>query len=120
MFGLDVGTDLGALLGCSLESFSLSRHQAQLHLNSLKRIRISVESSFAVIDADATTRVYEHVPDAAAALAALLDIEIVDALVPTFEMVVLRFATGTSIEIYDSTEHYESYQIHFGDRVLVV
>ena len=120
MFGLAVGTDLSALRGCTLESFSLSQHQVQLRFDSLNRISVSVEANFAVIDADATACLYEHVPDAAAALAALLDVQIVDALVATPGTVTLRFATGTTIEIYDSSQHYESYQIYIGDRVIVV
>ena len=48
MFGLQVGTDVGALIGCSLESIELTEHQVQLRLDSLNGITLSIESDFSI------------------------------------------------------------------------
>ena len=46
MFGLEVGTDVSALSGCSLESIDLTEHQVQLRLDTINGITLSIESDF--------------------------------------------------------------------------
>ncbi|WP_459182081.1 DUF6188 family protein [Streptomyces sp.] len=120
MFGLDVDTDLAAFQGCELESFSVSAHQVQLRCNSLRNVGVSIEGDFAVIPAGGPTVMYRRPPDAAGALAGLLGAEIAKALVTSPGTVSIRFSDGTVIEIYDSEEHYESYQINIGERLILV
>lgn len=120
MYGLDVGTDVSALVGCYLESIDLTRHQLQLRLDSLNGIRLSIESDFAVTTANGQMKRYDRPPDAAQALADLLEVTVVEAEVASPGTLTLRWADGSVLEVFDSNEHYESYQIYLGERLIVV
>jgi hypothetical protein len=120
MYGLDVGTDLTPLTGCSLQSIDLTLHQLQLRLDSLNGISLSIESDFSIGQAGGAASTYERPPEAAQALAVLLGVEVVDAQVTAPGTLTIRWANGSVLQVFDSNEHYESYQIHLGERLIVV
>jgi hypothetical protein len=120
MYGLDVGTDLTPLTGCSLESIDMTLHQLQLRLDSLNGIRLSIESDFSIGPSGGAARTYDRPPEAAQALADLLGVEVVAAEVTEPGTVTLRWADGSALQVFDSNEHYESYQIYLGERLIVV
>lgn len=120
MFGLEVGTDLSALEGCVLESISISRHQVQLRLDSLRNLAVAVEGDFSVAAPDGEVVVYVNPADAAQALAGRLGAEVVAAVVKAPGTLTLRFGDGSTFEAFDSEDSYESYQIRLGERLIVV
>ena len=120
MYGLAVGTDVSALAGCILESIDLTLHQIQLRLDSRRGVVLSIESEFSVTPAAGETVRFDRPPDAAAAIAARLGVEVLDAEVSCPGTLTLRLSDGSMLEVYDSNERYESYQIHLGERLIVV
>lgn len=120
MFGLEVGTDLSALEGCVLESISISRHQVQLRLDSLRNLAVAVEGDFSVAAPDGEVVVYVNPADAAQALAGRLGAEVVAAAVEAPGTLTLRLGDGSTFEAFDSEDSYESYQIRLGERLIVV
>ena len=48
MNGLDVGTDVSALIGCTFQSLDLTPHQVQLRFDHRKPILLSIESKFSI------------------------------------------------------------------------
>jgi hypothetical protein len=56
----------------------------------------------------------------AAALLPLLGHDVTDASVPTDGTVQVIFDDGSVVDVLDSEADYESYQVHLGDRLLVV
>lgn len=120
MYGLDVGTDLTPLTGCTLESIELTRHQLQLRLDSLNGISLSIESDFSIRRVGGAAVTYGRPPDAAQPLAGLLGVKVVNADVTVPGTVTLSWADGSVLQVFDSNEHYESYQISLGERLIVV
>jgi hypothetical protein len=120
VFGLDIDTDVSALSGCRLESIDLTEHQVQLRLDSLNGIRLSIESAFAITPGGGDRSLYERPRDAAQALADRLGVGVVDARVADPGTLTLRWDDGSVLEIFDSNAHCESYQIHLGERLIVV
>lgn len=120
MFGLEVGTDVGALAGCTLESIDLTQHQVQLRLDSLRGFVVSIECEFALTPPDGVTVRYERPADAAQDLANRLGVKVQRAEVLTPGTLTVQLADGAILEVFDSNEHYESYQIHLGERLIVV
>lgn len=120
MFGLKVGTDVGALKGCSLESIDLTEHQVQLGLDSLTGITLSIESEFSITGSGGEARRYGQPRDAAQALADRLGVVVTEAGVAAPGTLTLCWADGSVLEVFDSNENFESYQIHLGERLIVV
>jgi len=120
MFGLEVGTDVSALSGCSLESIDLTEHQVQLRLDSLIGITLSIESDFSITPGGGKATRYDRPRDAAQALADRLGVVVTEAGVAEPGTLRLHWADGSLLEGFDSNKHYESYQIHMGERLIVV
>ncbi len=120
MYGLEIGTDVDALNGCTIESITISPHQVQLHLDSSRNIGVSVEGSFAVAGAGEDLVIHDSPPAAAQVLAARIGAEVVSALVESPGALTLRLGDGSTIEIYDSEDRYESYQINIGEQLIIV
>lgn len=120
MYGLNVGTDLTPLMGCTLESLDLTEHQVQLRLDSLRGISLSIESDFSVKSAEGKASTYDGGREAAQVLANLLGERVEEAQVTAPGTLTLRWSNGSVLEVFDSNEHYESYQIYLGERLIVV
>jgi hypothetical protein len=120
MFGLEVGTDVSALSGCSLESVDLTEHQVQLRLDELHGITVSIESDFSITPRGGEASRYHRPRDAAQALADRLGVVVTEAAVLEPGTLTLHWEDGSVLEVFDSSEHYESFQIHLGERLIVV
>ena len=120
MFGLDVDTDVSGLAGCRLESIDLTEHQVQLRLDSRNGITLSIESAFAIAPGGGDRSMFDRPRDGAQALADRLGVEVVEARVTQPGTLTLRWDDGSILEVFDSNEHYESYQIQLGERLIVV
>ena len=120
MYGLPEATDLSDIVGCRLESVSVGLHQVNLGLDGLHNVAITVEGDFAVAQPGGDGVRYSSAPEGAVALISLLGAEIVVALVSWPGTTAITFDNGAVVEVYDSEAHYESYQIHIGQRLIVV
>lgn len=120
MYGLAKDTDLAAFVGCELEVVSIGLHQVNLIFDGLRQIGISIEGGYAVSDSHGEQTRYSAARDGASSLAALLGVKVEDARVEAHGTTALLFADGSAITVYDSESHYESYQIHIGERLIVV
>lgn len=117
MYGLSPETDLSFWAGAELVQVAVGRFQVQLHFHG--RIALSIESTYRVgTDADAKT--FADPPDGAMALIALLG-ETVAAAIPVGDGTLrLAFGGGSVVEVLDSSDEFESYQITHGADVFVV
>lgn len=118
MYGLAVGTDVSGLRGRAVEQIALGQYQAQVRLSG--GAGVYVEGDFSVTDADGRRRDFTDVPDAAAALAGLLGCDVDEAEVASPGVLTLVFSNGARMDVHDSNDRYESYQIAIGDQLIVV
>ncbi|MBO3100622.1 DUF6188 family protein [Cellulomonas fengjieae] len=118
MHGLDVGTDISGLRGCTLEQVALGEHQVQLRLSN--DASISIEGEFSVTSTGEVAITYSRPRDAAQILADKLGLDIAAADVFEPGVLTVEFTDGSRLCAYDSSDHYESYQICIGGRLIVV
>lgn len=120
VFGLPEETNLSEFVGCHLEVVSVSLHQIKLGFDGLRNLGISVEGDYSVLRSGGDEALYSAAPEGADALIALVGAEVVAAVVTEPGTTTIKFVGGAAVAIYDSEAHYESYQIHIGERLIVV
>ncbi len=124
MYGLPVGETFRFFVGLTLSSFSLSRHQINLiFANSLvvsESTTISIEGRLGVQLGGQEERTFDELPRAAYLLAELLDRAVIDVTTDKLGTLALSLDAESILRVYDSSEHYESYQIHHRERTFVV
>ncbi len=118
MYGLPNDLDLSFLVGVTLLQVCVGANEVILHFDG--EVSITIESRFRVRGTNGHDAVFEDKPSSAASLAELLSDSIVDCLGHQDGTLRLSFAKGGLLEVYDSLEHYESYQIQHGQDIHVV
>jgi hypothetical protein len=119
MYGLPPDIDLTFFHGRALQQVCIGLHEAILRLDG--DIELTVQTDIGHRSAiGEITAVYKTIVPAAGALSRLLGASVVGAHAEPPGTLVLRFDTAESIEIYDSSAEYESYQIKCGDKLTVV
>jgi hypothetical protein len=120
MHGLETGTSLGELVGGMVSFVGFGQHQVQIALSGTTDCLISVEGDYRVGDTAGRLKTYRDAVAGAAALLSLLGHIVQSATVPDAGTVRIDFDDGSVIELVDSSSQYESYQLHLGDRLIVV
>ena len=116
MFGLPESFDSSFLVGHTLLQACIGQNEVILRFDG--ELEISVEGHFSV-RSGGESRLFESSVDGGIASLDFLYQPIVGASGTVDGTLNLEFPTG-SIELYDSSAHYESYQIQHGSRVYVV
>ncbi|MCE9593014.1 MAG: DUF6188 family protein [Planctomycetes bacterium] len=93
-------------------------NEAILHFDP--DISLTIESTFRVRTESGRDEVFEEHPPAALALVSLLSDSISDVVGLPEGTLRLSFARGGALEVFDSSQHYESYQIRHGKVIHVV
>jgi hypothetical protein len=120
MNGLSPETDVNALKGCTLTFVGFGQHQVQLAFYGDLHCAISIEGNYVVTPAGRDSSTFSEAVAGAAALLPLLGHDVTYASVPTDGTVQVIFDDGSVVDVLDSEADYESYQVHLGDRLLVV
>jgi Family of unknown function (DUF6188) len=119
VYGLPDDFALPSFSGASLIQIAIGQHQVQLNFDGNNR-SISIESRYAVEAPGRSREVFTGMPAGAAQLAALLGDQVDDVTGAPDGTLKLIFTTGATVIIFDDSTRYESYQIHDGDRLIVV
>jgi len=120
MHGLPVTTDLGELEGCDLTFVGFGQYQLQLGFSGDPDCGLSVEGDYLLSTSDGSATTFSTAVSGASGLLRLLGTRVVSADVPEDGTVRIAFADGTRLEVLDSSERYESYQLNLGRRLIVV
>ena len=118
MYGLPKNTDLSFLLGKELQSVSIARHSLVINFDDDERITITSECTYQPNKGD--TVQFENYPASASLICKLLGSSIVGARGAEDGSLALEFSNGDTFRIHDDSIQYESYQIKFGSRLIVV
>lgn len=118
MHGLPADLDLTFLQGIVLLQVCTGANEVILNFDG--DVSIAVESKCRVRDASGRETAFNHPRSSSAALTELLSDVVTEALGSTDGTLRLAFSRGAIVEIYDSNEHYESYQIRHGSRTYAV
>jgi Family of unknown function (DUF6188) len=118
MYGLSAEHDLSFLMGSTLLQVCIGENEAILRFNN--EISITIESKFLVQDSSGLKTTFDDARSAAGPLVKLLSDTITKVLGQRDGTLRLCFTRGDILEIYDSFESYESYQIQHGTDVYVV
>jgi hypothetical protein len=92
----------------------------ELILNFDDYVSITVTSRIGLTGILASHDTYEDFSKAAPAVVALLNDVVVAAEGDSAGTLTLTFRSGIKLEFYDTSDHYESYLVKNGDKVIVV
>lgn len=120
MYGLSPDTDLSPLSDCTLTFVGFSQYQLQLAFSGGESCGISIEGDYTVTAPERGPNTFSEAVAGAAALLPLLGHTVTIADVPSDGTLRVTFDDGSVVEALDSQAHHESYQVTFGDRLLVV
>jgi cytoskeletal protein RodZ len=118
MYGLPANLDLSFLHGRVL--LQLCVGQNEVILNFDQDVSITVTSSIAFTFADGTYRHYTDWKEAAHTASALLGHQITSAKRKDGGTLCVKFDVDWWIEVFDDSQHYESYSIQNGRQLIVV
>jgi cytoskeletal protein RodZ len=118
MYGLPANIDLSFLHGRVL--LQLCVGQNEMILNFDEDVSITVESSIAFTFADGTYRHYTDWKEASHTAGALLGHQITSAKRKYGGTLCVKFDVDWWIEVFDDSQHYESYSIQNGSQLIVV
>ena len=119
MYGLPDDFTLPSFSGARLVQVAIGQHQVQLNFDGTNR-SVSIESRYAIAEPGRARQEFTDMPAGAAQLAALVGAYLDDVSGASDGTLMLSFATGAQVVIFDDDARYESYQIHDGDRLIVV
>jgi hypothetical protein len=122
MYGLPHNVDWAPFEGATLIQVCFGEFQVQLAFQPAdnEHLSISVESGYAVITASGEGVRDRGLLGGATGLLSLLGANVVGAAGTPEGALVVRFADGRSIEIYEDPDPYESYQLFIGGRHVIV
>jgi hypothetical protein len=116
--GLPEDETFDFLAGRVLEQVCFGQFQTQLRFD--ESVRVAVEGDIVVRQPGLDSIEVEDGRDIAAPLLALLGQAVSRVRVPDSNNLLIEFNWGTSVCFIDSEEHYESFQVHVGDRTIVI
>lgn len=123
MYGLSADVDLSFLVGRELHQVCIGRHQAILYFPdpTAGDVSISIETDIGhKSKIGELTALYKTIIPAAPTLVSLMNCIIVKAFAAPPGTLVLVFSNDEVLEVYDTSLEYESYQISYGGKVIVV
>lgn len=118
MHGLPKNMDLSFIENKNVEQVCIGEHQIILHFDEY--LSISIETSIYVSNDGNKPIEFAKLPEAAPVLCTLLGRCVRKAIGSPDGTLDLEFENGTRVVIHDDNERYESYQIKYGDKEIVV
>lgn len=119
MYGLPADVDLSFLVGAEVIQVCIGSQQAQIHFFP-EGISIFVETDITFRGPAGQVSRYESIPESGPSLITLLHDVVKEARAETPRTLRLEFASGAVLQIEDTSEQYESFQIKHGDLLIVV
>ena len=113
MYGVPPDLALERLIGQEFNFIGLGRFQIQFHISSL--VSVHVEARWELRDSSGTLldSEQEHTERDAFRIHRIIDIPITRFTLDPPRSFTLFFESGHSLTIYDESEQYESFSIHF-------
>lgn len=117
MHGIPENTDLAPLVGAILEQLCIGLNEIILRFGD--SLSLTVEGQLRLESNEVVWQGNTY-REAANAFAALLGVAIVRSWIVDSKTLSIEFSNGTVVTVFDSKTRYESFQLHIGDRVVVV
>jgi hypothetical protein len=119
MYGLPDDLDLSFFVGTTLIQLGMGEHQIAFALHP--DVGLSVESTMRLTNPEGeTVTIDEDYRVTAGVLLPLISHDVQRATRTASGALRLEWSNGAALEIDDDSEHYESYTINHGDRLIVI
>ncbi len=118
MYGLPENTDLGFLKEQVLRQVCVGANEVILRFAD--DISITCQTDIGHKKAGVCTALYRDMITCGAMLVNFLHTSIINASAESPGTLVLKFSNDEALEIYDTSQEYESYQITYGNKTIVV
>ncbi|WP_263352641.1 hypothetical protein [Acidicapsa acidisoli] len=116
MHGLSPDTDVSFFVGQTLIQACFGPHDLILNFQGDTLATVSIWSSIGCVDGDGACKKSEDFREEADFLLKLLNVAIVSSQMSAGSVLCLGFENGTQLEIYDDSDQYESYSIHYAGK----
>jgi hypothetical protein len=117
MNGLPTDLDLTPFLGAEVLQVCIGRHQLQIHLH--ERIQVAVEGGCILRGASQPAMRIEQYGESASSLCRLIGAEVRSASRTDDGGLLLQLSNDLEFQALNDSKQFESFQIHFGDKVYV-
>jgi hypothetical protein len=118
MYGLAENTDLSFLKGKQLLQVCIGCNEVILHFD--RDLSINAQTDIGHSSGKVLSAVYKTPIAAAPVLVRFLHESVVNASVVLPGTLILEFSNGEGLEIHDASSQYESYQINYDGKTIVV
>jgi hypothetical protein len=118
MYGLSKDVDLAFLKGKELHQVCTGANEVILHFDDYIAITIMSECDYKSKIGEIVR--IERYPTSSSLICQLLGSSITEAQGKDDGTLVLEFANGDALTLYDDSKEYESYQIKHGEQLIVV
>ena len=118
MYRLSQDASLSFLIGVELLQVCVGKNEVILNFD--RNVRLTILSDFSVSVAGGRSSIYQEITTGAVALFPLLHDVIGQASATEAGGLFLRFRSGMCVEVFDTSEHYESFWISNGDKQIIV
>ncbi len=118
MYGLPNNTDLSFFRGKLLLQVCIGYNEVILRFSD--DLSVTLQTDIGHKKAGVCMALYKTMIPSASVLVNLLHTSIVNASAEPPGTLVLEFSNNEMLEIYDTSQQYESYQIVYGDKMIVV
>ena len=109
--------DISFLVGKELTQIRISHNKLSMIFD--QNVSIHCETSVVVIDQNGKKDILENYGIAAMEIISLVNENVVESTLNEDYSILINFSDGKSIRIIDDSEQYESFQIEYGEEILV-
>lgn len=120
MYGLDPSTDVSALLGATLTHVGFGQFEVDMAFSGQPDCAATIEGHYRIAHAGSEPATFAEPISGSAAALTLLGLAVAGATVIGPGTLRVTFDDGSVLELLDSSDSYESYQLSLGDRLIVV
>jgi Family of unknown function (DUF6188) len=118
MYGLPSEESFGFFVGLILLQACFGRHEIILKFDA--DTAITIEGDLGILEPDGSERLVSDPRQAAGVIVSFITQSVTQVEPNSDGTLVLAFGSGWSLKVYDSSEHYESYQIKHGAKLYVI
>jgi Family of unknown function (DUF6188) len=118
LYGLPAGVDFRFFIDLEVTQVCIGVHELILRFSD--EVTVTVEGDLGIRVAATPQRVSGNYRELAADAASLLAQKVTDVRSATSGTLILDFGESAQISLYDSSSHYESYNILHGSKLYVI
>ena len=118
MYRISKDIDLNEIVGSEIQQICSGRYDIQFHFHS--GTNISVQGEISLLDRGQVLGTWNEEQNwTSLSFQQLLNVKVIQYSVPNDRLLQIDFANGFILQLHDSSDQYESFQIYTNDRNVI-